>query len=85
MSEKQSITIAQKAALKWLINRYSDGVFDKNQVLTAAGERAPVMRATWTNLERAGLVERYLNNRRLKVTDAGHAIDLRGVQESEAA
>lgn len=42
------------------------------------------MRSTWTRLERVGLVERYLNNRRLKVTADGHAIDLRGIQESEA-
>ena len=84
MSAPQSITDAQKAALKWLINRNADGVFDRHQVLTAAGERAPIMRSTWTKLERAGLVERYLNNRRLKVTADGHAIDLRGVRESGA-
>lgn len=78
-----TVTDAMKAALKWLINRNADGVFDKNQVLTAAGERAPVMRSTWSSLERAGLVERYLKNRRLKVTSAGHAIDLRGIRESQ--
>ena len=78
-----TVTDAMKSALKWLINRNADGVFDKNQVLTAAGERAPVMRSTWTSLERAGLVERYLKNRRLKVTSAGHAIDLRGIRESQ--
>ncbi len=33
MSAPQSITGAQKAALKWLINRNADGVFDRHQVL----------------------------------------------------
>jgi hypothetical protein len=72
------------SALLWLKNRTGDGVFDGNQVLTAAGERAPVMRSTWSKLENDGLVERYLNNRRLRITDAGKLIDLRGVKESEA-
>lgn len=77
------VTDAQKAALKWLRSRGCDGVFDRNQVFVAAGQRAPVMRATWTRLEEAGLVERYLNNRRMKVTVAGMALDLRGIKESE--
>ena len=83
MSETQ-ITGAMKSALKWLINRNADGVFDKNQVLTAAGERAPVMRSTWSKLERAGLVKRYINNRRLMVTVSGLEMDLSGVQESQS-
>jgi hypothetical protein len=77
-------TDSQKAALKWLKNRSGDGVFDKNQVLTACGERAPVMRSTWTRLERLGLVERYMNNRRMKITEAGSQVDLRNVMESQA-
>lgn len=77
------VTDAQKSALKWLANRTGDGVFDRHQVLTAAGERAPVMRSTWTRLERAGLVERYLSNRRLRITDEGRALDLSRVGESE--
>ena len=77
-----SATDSQLAALKWLRNRSGDGVFDRHQVLTAAGERAPVMRSTWTRLERLGLVERYLRNRRLRVTDEGKSVDLRLVQES---
>jgi len=72
------------SALLWLKNRTGDGVFDRNQVLTAAGERAPVMRSTWSKLENDGLVERYLSNRRLRITDAGKLVDLRGVRESEA-
>lgn len=76
------ITDAMKSALKWLINRNADGVFDKTQVLVAAGERAPVMRSTWSRLERAGLVKRYINNRRLMVTVAGLEMNLHGVQES---
>lgn len=76
-------TPAMLSALLWLKNRTGDGVFDRNQVLAAAGERAPVMRGTWSKLESAGLVERYLNNRRLRITDAGKLVDLRGVRESE--
>lgn len=78
-------TPAMLSALLWLKNRNGDGVFDRNQVLTAAGERAPIMRSTWSKLENAGLVERYLNNRRLRITDAGKLVDLRGVRESEAS
>lgn len=81
MSDVQ-ITGAMKSALKWLVNRNADGVFDKNQVLTAAGERAPVMRSTWSRLEGAGLVKRYVNNRRLMVTVDGLKMNLHGVQES---
>lgn len=77
------ITDAQKSALKWLKSRSADGVFDKNNVLIASGEKAPVMRSTWTNLERAGLVERYMNNRRMRLTPDGMALDLRNVMESQ--
>lgn len=79
---KHTPTDSQKSALLWLRNRNGDGVFDRNQVLNAAGERAPYMRSTWSNLERAGLVERYLNGRRLRITDTGKALDLRGVGEN---
>lgn len=75
-------SLALPAALKWLRNRNGDGVFDRHQVLVAAGERAPVMRATWSKLEKIGLVERYMNNRRLRVTAAGLEMDLSGVEES---
>jgi hypothetical protein len=78
-------TPSMLSALLWLKNRNGDGVFDRNQVLTAAGERAPIMRSTWSKLEAAGLVERYLNNRRLRITDAGKLVELRGVRESEAS
>lgn len=77
-----SLTNAQKSALLWLRNRNGDGVFDRYQVLVAGGERAPYMRSTWSRLESLGFVERYLNGRRLKVTDAGRALDLRGVSEN---
>lgn len=80
-----SATTACLSALKWLRNRNGDGVFDRNQVLNAAGERAPVMRSTWNKLEAEGLVEKYLNNRRLRVTEKGVAIDLSRVAESESA
>lgn len=80
-----SATTACLSALKWLRNRNGDGVFDRNQVLIAAGERAPVMRSTWNKLEAECLVEKYLNNRRLRVTEKGAAIDLSRVAESESA
>lgn len=78
-------TSAQLRALKWLRNRSGDGVFaGKGQVLLAAGERAGVMRGTWSALEKLGLVERY-NVKRLRVTEAGKAVDLFRVPESESA
>lgn len=76
-------TDAQLSALKWLKNRNGDGVFDRFNVFTAAGERAPIMRATWNRLAEHGLVEFYANKRRMKITDAGRAIDLSRVSESE--
>lgn len=75
-------TTAQLSALKWLLNRNGDGVFDRFQVLVAGGERAPVMRSTWAHLESLGLVERYLNNRRVRVTDAGKSANLTEIRES---
>lgn len=75
-------TNSQLSALKWLINRNGDGVFEKNNsVLLAGGERAPVMRGSWNALAAAGLVEFY-GTRRCRVTDAGKAIKLGMVQES---
>lgn len=75
-------TPAQLSALKWLRNRNGDGVFDRNQVLIAAGERAPVMRSTWSRLEGFGLVERYQDSRRLRLTEDGRRLDLSRVEES---
>lgn len=76
------MTRDQRRALLWLRNRNGDGVFDKTQVLTAAGERAPVMRSTWNKLREAGMVEEYLGRRRLRVTEAGLAVELSNVRES---
>ena len=70
------------SALKWLCNRTGDGVFDRNQVLVAGGERAPVMRSTWNKLADAGAVEFYLDRRRVRVTAAGRSVDLSKVRES---
>ncbi|RUU29738.1 hypothetical protein [Mesorhizobium sp. M6A.T.Ce.TU.016.01.1.1] len=70
------------SALKWLRNRNGDGVFDRNQVLVAACERAPVMRSTWNKLQAAELVEFYMERRRLRVTQAGYFVDLSRVEES---
>lgn len=77
------VTRHQRAALLWLRNRNGDGMFDRNGVLLAGGERAPVMRSTWNSLAGAGLVELYLDRRRVRVTEAGQALDLRGVTESQ--
>lgn len=73
---------AMKSALLWLRNRNGDGVFDRTQVLTAAGQRAGVTRQTWNRLATLGFVEFYQNKRRLRVTSDGHAVDLFGVTES---
>jgi len=77
------MTSAQNSALLWLRNRNADGIFDRNGVLLAAGQRAPVMRSTWNKLRAAGLVETYAD-KRLRVTPAGLAMDLRGVRESSS-
>lgn len=53
------MTKAQEAALAWLRERNGDGCFDRNGVLLAAGERAPVTRGTWNALRDLGLVEFY--------------------------
>lgn len=77
------MTPAQKSALKWLRNRNGDGVFEKNrQVLVAGGERAPICRATWNRLGEQGMVEFYMDKRRLRVTAAGLTIDVSRVSES---
>lgn len=77
-----SPTQSQLAALKWLRNRNGDGVFDRNQVLVAGGERAPVMRATWNRLAELALVEFYQERRRVRVTPAGYLANLLKVEES---
>ena len=53
------LTAAQKDALDWLRRHNGDGLFDKNGVLLAAGELAPVMRSTWNALALLGKVEIY--------------------------
>jgi hypothetical protein len=77
-------TLAQKRALKWLQNRNGDGYFDKNNVLVAGGDRAPIMRLTWNSLSACDLVEFYANKRRLKLTEAGRNFDISDVEESES-
>jgi hypothetical protein len=71
------------AALLWLRNRNGDGVFDEAHVLVAGGERAPVMRATWSKLQRAGCVEFYMKAKRVRVTQRGMELPLHWVRESE--
>lgn len=67
------ITEAQYDALKWLSQHNGDGLFDKEGVLLAAGERAPVMRSTWNALRDVGLVEFYLK-KRVRLSVAGKAV-----------
>lgn len=61
-----TITEAQRTALRWLKQHNGDGLFSRDGVLLAAGERAPVMRSTWNALERAGFVEFYAERKRLR-------------------
>lgn len=65
------MTKAQEQALKWLREHNGDGLFDRCGVLVAAGERAPVMRATWNKLRDAGLIEFY-NKKRVRIVNAPH-------------
>jgi hypothetical protein len=79
------LTGPQKSALKWFKSRGGDGMFDKTRCLIAGGERAGVMRQTWSILEKAGFVERYAAGKRLRITDQGALQDLSQVWESECA
>lgn len=79
------LTDAQKSALAWLKNRGGDGLFDRTRCVVARGERAGVMRVTWARLEQAGLIERYAENRRVRVTRAGVLINVAHVQEADCA
>lgn len=70
-------TDAQKLAARWLYERNGDGLFDRNSVLVAAGERAPFMRMTWNALRDLGLGEFYggtTGRGRFKLTAAGSAL-----------
>lgn len=78
-------TRAQLGHLKWLIAHNGDGVFDRSGVLLAGGERSGAMRSTWNALRSAGLVEEYAGRARLRVSDAGRAIDLSRVKAGRSA
>lgn len=53
------MTEAQRQAFNWLADHNGDGLFDRDGVLVAAGERAPFMRSTWNALADLGLAEFY--------------------------
>jgi hypothetical protein len=76
--DPNAITRSQAFALRWLVERHGDGVFDKNGIALAAGQTAPVMRSTWNRLRDHGLVEFYnpaaKGYGRLRVTAAGQAL-----------
>lgn len=69
------LTKAQREALKWLAEHNGDGLFDRNGVLLAGGESAPVLRSTWNKLAASGHVELYRPvgsiRGRLRITDLG--------------
>lgn len=69
--DPDAVTRAQAFALEWLAEHSGDGVFDLRGVVLAAGETAPVMRATWNRLADHGLVELY--GGRIRVTGKGQA------------
>ena len=50
------MTKAQRNALDWLRAHNGTGLFDRQGVLLAAGDRAPFMRSTWNALRDAGQV-----------------------------
>jgi hypothetical protein len=69
------MTEAQRNAITWLRKRSGDGMFDRNGVVLAAGESAPVVRSTWNHLRDAGLVEFYnptgKGRGRIRLTEEG--------------
>lgn len=62
------LTESQADAYKWLIERNRTGLFDKNGVLIAGGERAPFMRSTWNILRDLNLIE--IIGKRVNIKDA---------------
>ena len=70
-----TLTPARRDALKWLAKHNGDGLFDRNGVVLAAGESAPVMRGTWNALATDGFVEFYKpggsKRGRIRLTSAG--------------
>lgn len=79
---RATTTRAMRSALLWLRRRNGDGMFAKDGVLLAGGERAPIMRSTWNLLCGAGFVEEYQGRSRLRVTEAGKRFNLDGIPES---
>ena len=59
MTEADMLTVAQKAALKWLKEHGGDACFDKHGVAFAMGETAETTRTVWNGLEKAGLIYFY--------------------------
>lgn len=67
----RKLTKAEASALKWLSEHGGDGLFGKDGVFVAAGERAPFMRMTWMRLHHMGFVEIYMKKRmRLAPTES---------------
>lgn len=71
----KQLTNAQQAAVTWLRKHGGDGLFCKDGVLLAGGERAPFMRGTLNALAAAGYVEFYGKGRgRVRLTDAASKV-----------
>lgn len=67
----QRATPSQQQAAAWLRDHNSSGVFDRNGVLLAAGETAPVMRSTWNALRDLGCVTINRETKRVELTADG--------------
>lgn len=81
MSEVK-LTDSQRAALTWLRRHGSDGLFCKDGVLMACGERAPFMRSTWNALVKEGVAEFYGDGRgRIRLT--GNSSAVHGVSDED--
>jgi len=83
-AKQELIRASQRLALLWLRNRGGEGVFNKDDVLIARGELAPVARPTWRKLQSAGLIGSRAPHC-VHLTRQGKNFDLHGVEESQAA
>lgn len=87
---RRDLTRAQAGALKWLALRNGNGLFDRNGVLVAAGEMAPVRRSTWNALIELDLIEHYRpgavpsGRGRLRLTERGAVVAAR-IPEGDAS
>jgi len=67
---RSPITDPMRGAAKWLAEHNGDGHVERWGTIVAAGERAPIMVATWKRLQQLGFVE-YYGRKRIRLTDSG--------------